>query len=182
MTDAKQFVAGARSLSEALTRLADHYGSNGEFVAFFGFYAHLEALEANDFIFEFSHKSEYDDLNVKDVYMSVGGAREDFYAPTIPGTAAVIEVVLPELLAAFEAQNDRRANFVKLLMNLGIHRGWMAPIHASWLGGYGTLNFFHHDSDGISPLASDEHLKLACLLYTSPSPRDQRGSRMPSSA
>ena len=24
--------------------------------------------------------------------------------------------------------------------------------------------------------------KLACLLYTSPSPRDQRGSRMPSSA
>ena len=25
-------------------------------------------------------------------------------------------------------------------------------------------------------------LLLACLLYTSPSPRDQRGSRMPSSA
>ena len=25
-------------------------------------------------------------------------------------------------------------------------------------------------------------LKLVCLLYTSPSPRDQRGSRMPSSA
>ena len=25
-------------------------------------------------------------------------------------------------------------------------------------------------------------LKSACLLYTSPSPRDQRGSRMPSSA
>ena len=24
--------------------------------------------------------------------------------------------------------------------------------------------------------------RLACLLYTSPSPRDQRGSRMPSSA
>ena len=26
------------------------------------------------------------------------------------------------------------------------------------------------------------NLKIACLLYTSPSPRDQRGSRMPSSA
>ena len=25
-------------------------------------------------------------------------------------------------------------------------------------------------------------LRIACLLYTSPSPRDQRGSRMPSSA
>ena len=30
---------------------------------------------------------------------------------------------------------------------------------------------------------SDFHLKAySCLLYTSPSPRDQRGSRMPSSA
>ena len=27
-----------------------------------------------------------------------------------------------------------------------------------------------------------QHLTWACLLYTSPSPRDQRGSRMPSSA
>ena len=28
----------------------------------------------------------------------------------------------------------------------------------------------------------DESIDVACLLYTSPSPRDQRGSRMPSSA
>ena len=28
----------------------------------------------------------------------------------------------------------------------------------------------------------DEHVLRICLLYTSPSPRDQRGSRMPSSA
>ena len=40
----------------------------------------------------------------------------------------------------------------------------------------------------VSPLAGDEVTKAAyrlptdCLLYTSPSPRDQRGSRMPSSA
>ena len=27
-----------------------------------------------------------------------------------------------------------------------------------------------------------EHFQKVCLLYTSPSPRDQRGSRMPSSA
>ena len=31
-------------------------------------------------------------------------------------------------------------------------------------------------------LAGNEELDKACLLYTSPSPRDQRGSRMPSSA
>ena len=28
----------------------------------------------------------------------------------------------------------------------------------------------------------DRYLLFICLLYTSPSPRDQRGSRMPSSA
>ena len=32
-----------------------------------------------------------------------------------------------------------------------------------------------------SSVPTDEHLEI-CLLYTSPSPRDQRGSRMPSSA
>ena len=32
------------------------------------------------------------------------------------------------------------------------------------------------EDDELSPLDDD------CLLYTSPSPRDQRGSRMPSSA
>ena len=31
-------------------------------------------------------------------------------------------------------------------------------------------------------LSSDDEDDMTCLLYTSPSPRDQRGSRMPSSA
>ena len=44
-----------------------------------------------------------------------------------------------------------------------------------------------HHSDRGTQYTSDEYQKLlaahnACLLYTSPSPRDQRGSRMPSSA
>ena len=34
---------------------------------------------------------------------------------------------------------------------------------------------------GVGPKLVQQ-LSLACLLYTSPSPRDQRGSRMPSSA
>jgi len=34
----------------------------------------------------------------------------------------------------------------------------------------------------ISPQAPTHVLIIPCLLYTSPSPRDQRGSRMPSSA
>ena len=41
---------------------------------------------------------------------------------------------------------------------------------------------------GVTPtaggvgVASTSYIKNVCLLYTSPSPRDQRGSRMPSSA
>ena len=38
------------------------------------------------------------------------------------------------------------------------------------------------DVKGIGALMSNPVLYGSCLLYTSPSPRDQRGSRMPSSA
>ena len=34
----------------------------------------------------------------------------------------------------------------------------------------------------VVPAQEEADLYLICLLYTSPSPRDQRGSRMPSSA
>ena len=36
--------------------------------------------------------------------------------------------------------------------------------------------------DGVARLLIDAGPGTSCLLYTSPSPRDQRGSRMPSSA
>ena len=38
------------------------------------------------------------------------------------------------------------------------------------------------EATDLSGLAQTLTPKLGCLLYTSPSPRDQRGSRMPSSA
>ena len=47
------------------------------------------------------------------------------------------------------------------------------------IGGPGFINIKLQDTfiaDALSALSED------CLLYTSPSPRDQRGSRMPSSA
>ena len=40
----------------------------------------------------------------------------------------------------------------------------------------------HGQNDIIAPYAVVTELDSGCLLYTSPSPRDQRGSRMPSSA
>ena len=44
----------------------------------------------------------------------------------------------------------------------------------------GNYEVLHH-TQLISQLIAEGKLKI-CLLYTSPSPRDQRGSRMPSSA
>ena len=44
----------------------------------------------------------------------------------------------------------------------------------------GTKSRIYYKYEGGSP--SGSHKPNTCLLYTSPSPRDQRGSRMPSSA
>ena len=40
---------------------------------------------------------------------------------------------------------------------------------------------FNADTQGVEP-GLPIPVVITCLLYTSPSPRDQRGSRMPSSA
>ena len=51
--------------------------------------------------------------------------------------------------------------------------------------GWGTANDFHTTTAGTSEGWLIQEIVLTagtCLLYTSPSPRDQRGSRMPSSA
>ena len=44
-----------------------------------------------------------------------------------------------------------------------------------------TGDFLEKTSNQIQTAVEDTKSKI-CLLYTSPSPRDQRGSRMPSSA
>ena len=43
-------------------------------------------------------------------------------------------------------------------------------------------DFFSTYSDFVKKVTSDPSLDMDCLLYTSPSPRDKRQSRMPSSA
>ena len=45
----------------------------------------------------------------------------------------------------------------------------------------GFRNFSQFEEDGLL-LFIFATIGMTCLLYTSPSPRDQRGSRMPSSA
>ena len=41
---------------------------------------------------------------------------------------------------------------------------------------------YHTDGSKVEHIQDAWHEVSGCLLYTSPSPRDQRGSRMPSSA
>ena len=43
------------------------------------------------------------------------------------------------------------------------------------------MTVYHHAEEKLNPGGGTETI-YSCLLYTSPSPRDQRGSRMPSSA
>ena len=50
-----------------------------------------------------------------------------------------------------------------------------------------VINLIMNDFDGkkvviLAPVVRGRKGHYSCLLYTSPSPRDQRGSRMPSSA
>ena len=70
-------------------------------------------------------------------------------------------------------------------VEVGVHASNYAAIemtgtagHQSWID-FKTTNTNSDFADRI--LAGTGHMSL-CLLYTSPSPRDQRGSRMPSSA
>ena len=55
-----------------------------------------------------------------------------------------------------------------IIINVGMHDFWNT---------YPELNTQHEVQNFVKNLGI-----FACLLYTSPSPRDQRGSRMPSSA
>ena len=49
-------------------------------------------------------------------------------------------------------------------------------IKLDWKSKYAGFERILYDSKLV------DHWTIICLLYTSPSPRDQRGSRMPSSA
>ena len=50
-----------------------------------------------------------------------------------------------------------------------------------WGGEDIHVGLYAHDDEAIAP-ASHRTVTRICLLYTSPSPRDKRQSRMPSSA
>ena len=69
----------------------------------------------------------------------------------------------------------------------------ISPIFCDWVSSIFFINYqiVRSDENGnevamqlddARAIYTQERLSQVCLLYTSPSPRDQRGSRMPSSA
>ena len=64
--------------------------------------------------------------------------------------------------------------------------GWLTPEFATLYRDFLPTDLEPHlgqaGVDGTVLVQAAPTLAEACLLYTSPSPRDQRGSRMPSSA
>ena len=72
--------------------------------------------------------------------------------------------------------DDMEASFERDLNRPFIH----GPNMSEELGVVGIPHIFYIDANGN--IEFDRKGIWTCLLYTSPSPRDQRGSRMPSSA
>ena len=95
---------------------------------------------------------------------------------TICGSTAV-ETAIKIAIAYHRARGDsQRFRFV------GRERGYHGMnIGATSVGG--MVNNVKTFASVLMPgVVHMRHTHLPCLLYTSPSPRDQRGSRMPSSA
>ena len=84
--------------------------------------------------------------------------------------SGAILIYLGEKSNKFYETKDR----LKINQWLMAQMGYVGPI-------IGQHHQFHHYNSGKSKFGEDRYFKI-CLLYTSPSPRDQRGSRMPSSA
>ena len=76
-------------------------------------------------------------------------------------------------------------NLGKLLVRNNIPHGLLTQANSSLIthGRSKCANFFINNTDHEYLFFLDSDIGFnPCLLYTSPSPRDQRGSRMPSSA
>ena len=89
-------------------------------------------------------------------------------------------------VAAYRHILRRRAGLIALLLAaifIGLLLDFtLGPSGLGWGELWRTLTGPATADPTLRVIVWDIRLPYACLLYTSPSPRDQRGSRMPSSA
>ena len=126
----------------------------------------------------------------------------DYFTPgkfrTIPGTAMTDRGGITEMQAVFNINTDfaKRLTFqfstMLVIYGFGILNDKLIEINKSKYVGYKEENVlkritFNDCGERFVMVlelsdAPDKLLAVTCLLYTSPSPRDISGSRMPSSA
>ena len=95
-------------------------------------------------------------------------------------TQKLVRFIVPSMMVAsvgFFAvganAQDRHVEIANLILQAEAEPAIASGTYSS--SEYSTTDYYN--SDSLLVLSSSD-----CLLYTSPSPRDQRGSRMPSSA
>lgn len=163
--DPRDVIRPASNLSGALTLLAEKLAPDGSLTIFFGFFVNLDAMLKDDIIFEFSHRDESFYLDIKDLFLRVGGAREDIHAPSIPGSTEVYSLDLPALAAQMRHTEDKRVAFVSRFLEEGLQTTWLVPFHVPWALAYGTLNFFSHERFAASPLPTPALSSLASGFF-----------------
>ena len=99
-------------------------------------------------------------------------------AVRLDAEAPIFQIALARVLLALD-QDQECEELLQRLEN----RGFLEP-EAQQIKSQLEMKSVVEDSGGITTAraALDADPENTCLLYTSPSPRDQRGSRMPSSA
>ena len=102
--------------------------------------------------------------------------------PILEKEGGQINLKRGSVTVAITQKRNRKYQLRMPALQVGV-RGTVFHAEADWLGepdqSYFCLCYGQADLQGDN---GEELLPLSCLLYTSPSPRDQRGSRMPSSA
>ena len=88
----------------------------------------------------------------------------------------------PESAARMRAQNKFKTGLDIARYTAKIMRNDMAAYDADPSKYTQSLGCWHGFIGQQKMISIKKHFNSTCLLYTSPSPRDQRGSRMPSSA
>ena len=137
-----------------------------------------EAQQDNTQAAEDINYASQDAYNIINNLPSLTDAQKDAYNQQILESAGANNTDFDKILDEAQATNDQAAQ----------------DINQASLDAYNTINNLPSLTDAQKDAYNQQILEsaganntnfdaiLACLLYTSPSPRDQRGSRMPSSA
>ena len=117
-----------------------------------------------------------------------------YYGPGLGGKTTNLQVVYDKTaekqkgkMISLATETDRTLFFDFLPLDLGTVRGFKTRFHLYTVPGQvfydASRKLILRGVDGIVFVADSQAERMdACLLYTSPSPRDRQKSRMPSSA